>query len=121
MPGAQFLRRPVLGHVEGDPGLEQGFETRQNRRPAVGGGSDELGVGMVDLVGDGELHHIAFVRFDFPKAAGIAFRQFRLELVAPTDRQASGGLSYSSTPRDPLPGRPVVSRIKAHLAVQLDS
>src|SRR5262245_10811738 len=82
-----FSRRPVAGLDERCPRLEQALEARQDQRPAVRDGADELRLGTVHFVDDRQLHRITD-RLELISQARISLlAQFGTELVAPLEHE----------------------------------
>jgi hypothetical protein len=74
--------RPVAGCFEGFARFEQTLETGKDQRPAARNRLDELRVGFIHLVEDGELDRLS-LWFEFIGQARIAFGvQLRFEFVA---------------------------------------
>src|SRR5262249_3205675 len=74
---------PMAGFGEGFAGFEEALEVGEDVRPPVRHHADQLRVGLVDFVNDGEFDRFPH-RFEFVGETGIAFGMgFRKELVAP--------------------------------------
>ena len=87
--------RPTAGFRQRFAGFEETLEACQESRPAARNGLDELRVGLVDLMEDGELDRLARF-FEFIGQARIAFGvQLGFEFIAPREDELACGGSIS--------------------------